>query len=130
MLKLLPFYEMSAEERDAEKARIDFVRELERYVADNYAFPIDLADVAQHFCLSVGYFSRCFKKYLNTTFVNYLTAYRGARAAEQLIKTSDSVESIAERCGFVSYRNLNRAFASLYGKSPSSYRKYAKKSEK
>ena len=127
MLKVLPFREMSGDELEAIATRIEFIKKLEAYVSAEYMKNVTLSDVARHFCFSIGYFSRCFKKYMNTTFVNYLTVYRASRAAELLGNTDMPIEDVAESCGFVSYRNLNRAFDSLYGKSPSRYRKEIKK---
>jgi xylan 1,4-beta-xylosidase len=127
MLKLLQFREMSGDELDTVGSRIEFVKKLEEYISDKYSKNITLSDAARHFCFSTGYFARCFKKYMKTTFVNYLTTYRASRAAELLVNTNLSVETIAESCGFVSYRNLNRAFDSLYGTAPSRYRRESKK---
>ena len=123
MLDVLHFREMSGEERDGAMARISFVEKLESYVSDAYKENVTLSDAARHFCFSVGYFARYFKKQMNTTFVNYLTGYRTSRASELLANTDMTIEAVAEACGFVSYRNLSRAFNAVYGKSPSVYRR-------
>ncbi len=92
------------------------------YLEENYASPVSLDAAARVAGLSRYYFSRLFKRMTGVGLVDWLTARRVAEA-ERLLRSSDlSIRDIAEEAGFSSLRTLDRAFLSLHGISPRTYR--------
>ena len=67
--------------------------------------------------------NRIFHRYIRMTPMNYVNFYRVRMAAHRLIQTKDSIEQIAQDCGFSSPSYLARLFREEYGCSPGEYRK-------
>ena len=98
-------------------------REMETYIAQNYAYPIRLSDLAEHMHFSSVYLSRYFKKLFGVNFLEYLTAYRLAGAKEDLVKDSRrSIAQIALDNGFSNLNSFYTVFKSDCGLSPAEYR--------
>ncbi len=104
-------------------AGADKIQELTAYVAQNYAQPLTLRDVAAIACLEETYFSKRFKTLTGFGFQEYLTQIR-LQAAEQLLRdTSLSMGEIAEQCGFSGANYFGDVFRRWEGIAPSQYRK-------
>jgi len=94
------------------------------YLEESYASPVSLETAARVAGLSRYYFSRLFRRMTGVGLVDWLTARRVAEA-ERLLRSSDlSIRDIAEEAGFSSLRTLDRAFLSLHGISPRTYRQH------
>lgn len=78
--------------------------------------------VADHFKISTYTLSRLFRNQVGVGFVEYVNAKRIEYAKEQLLLTSDSVHSIAEKSGFFSDNNFYKVFKAYTGVSPSAFR--------
>ncbi|WP_427892842.1 helix-turn-helix domain-containing protein [Kribbella sp. GL6] len=99
------------------------VLEATAYLHDHFASPdLSLADLADQLGISPGQLSRRFKAAHGVTPANYLRRTRLRRARELLTETDDTLQSIAERCGYRSAFYLSRVFSSQTGQSPSQYR--------
>ena len=119
---LYQYYRLpAASEPDEETIR---KREIEVYIARNYAYPIRLSDLAEYMHFSSVYLSRYFKKLFGMNFLEYLTAYRLAAAKEDLETDSRrSVTQIALDNGFSNLNSFYSAFkAGCGGLSPAEYR--------
>lgn len=93
------------------------------YIRESYGEPIDLDQLAELCLISKPHLIRCFKKQMDCTPHEYLLAYRLRQAKQRLIGSSDSVELIAEQCGFNSASHFTRAFRKSTGTTPSEFRK-------
>lgn len=93
------------------------------FVEENYTREIELADAAGALGFTPSYFARFFKKYTNTTFMDYLTSYRISRVQAMLANDNKSITQIAEEAGFQSIKTFNRVFRDFVGLSPSQYKK-------
>lgn len=93
-----------------------------QYIQDHYAEPLELAKLAKLCQLSSSHFIRTFKKHLGCTPHEYLLQYRLRQAKHLLQSTSDSIEQIAEQCGFNSASHFARAFKQVNHMTPSSFR--------
>ena len=100
----------------------DRLQAVYKYVAENYARDISLADAATLAHLSETAFCRVFKQRTQTHFVAYLNEVRVQRACECLQESNESVSQIAVRCGFRSLSNFNKCFRKARGMSPLQYR--------
>ena len=73
--------------------------------------------------MSEGYFHVLYKKYFRTTFVSDVVSARIQSAEELLASTPDSVERIAERCGYTNTEHFIRQFRKATGSTPLRYKK-------
>lgn len=73
--------------------------------------------------VSSGYFHLLYKKYFDTTFLSDVIRARVQSAEELLLATRDSVERIAERCGYLNTEHFIRQFRSSTGTMPAQYRR-------
>ncbi|MDL2293628.1 response regulator [Ruminococcaceae bacterium OttesenSCG-928-D13] len=99
------------------------IRKVKQYIAENYAKPITLEDVAAEVFLSSSYLGVLFKKETGELFSQYVTAYRMERAKDMLKDHDYSVKMIAERVGYKDIRNFSKLFKAHTGVKPTDYRK-------
>lgn len=97
-----------------------------RYIAQNYAMPITLKDLAEKTNLTPTYLSRKFKKVTGSTFKEYVNYIRIRQASQMLLTTDDSVTKIALNCGFNSSNYFKDCFQRANGVSPRAFRKQSK----
>ena len=65
---------------------------------------------------------RLFRTYLDISPARYITERRLSRAAERLVHGDDSIEQIAEGCGYPNRHYFTRIFAQHFGLPPARYR--------
>ena len=94
-----------------------------RYIDQNYMHDITLEDLASIAGYSPYHFSRLFKKYSNTTFVNFLNRRRVKAAEMMLLEGGYSITDVAMQSGFSSLTTFNRVFKMINGYTPTEYKK-------
>ena len=77
--------------------------------------------------VSCGYFHVLYKRYFGATFLSDAIAARIQLAEELLLSTPESVERIAERCGYVSVEHFIRQFKRRTNTTPHRFRTEHKK---
>lgn len=92
------------------------------YIAAHFAQPLELDALARTCSMSISHFIRSFKKYAGCTPHEYLLSYRLRQAKELLLSTDDTIERIAEQCGFHSASHFARAFRKNLSMTPSEFR--------
>ena len=105
-----------------DKKTIDKIKDIIKYVEDNYANKITIADVADVVGFSESHFMRYFKNTMGTSFIDYLKDYRLTMAARLLHSSEDSILDIAAEVGFDNVSYFNRSFKAKYDVSPRKYR--------
>lgn len=108
-------------QREQEKRRI--IKAARDFVATNYPLPVSVEDIAEAASVSRTTLFRVFKSELNTTPVDYLTAYRIAQAKTLLIETDLSVTAVARSTGYEDNLYFSRVFRKTTGVTPTEYRK-------
>ncbi|MGM9649897.1 MAG: AraC family transcriptional regulator [Butyricicoccaceae bacterium] len=93
-----------------------------QYIRDHFGDSITLDELASMCSMSSSHFIRTFSKYLNRTPHEYLLAYRLQQSKRLLLTSEDSIEVIAELCGFNSASHFARAFRKSNGISPTEFR--------
>lgn len=93
------------------------------YINEHYAENFSLSDLAAMENLSVPYLSQFFDKYMGVKFTQYYNNIKLTHAANDLISTRDSIETIAIRNGFTESHAFIRAFKKQYQMLPSAFRK-------
>ena len=94
-----------------------------KYIEQNYANDVTLEKLADIAGYSPYHFSRIFKKYSNTTFINFLNRRRIKAAELLLLESGSSITDVAMQVGFASLTTFNRVFKSINGCTPSEYKK-------
>lgn len=97
------------------------------YIGAHFRESLSLEDAAAHVYVSPAHLARLFKKELQVTFVQYLTALRLEAAREMLLDTADPLIHVALNCGFANTKALSQYFQRAYGCTPAQYRKEAEK---
>lgn len=105
------------------KKTLDKMKVILKYVENNYADKITVADIADIVGFSESHFMRYFKETMGTSFVSYLKDYRLTIAARLLQGSDSSVLDIASEVGFDNLSYFNRAFKERYKTTPLKYRK-------
>ena len=94
-----------------------------QYIRDHYAEMISVDELAALCHMSVSHFVRSFGRSCGLTPHEYVLQYRLHQAKQQLLMSTDSVETISEKCGFNSASHFARAFRKEKGISPTEFRK-------
>jgi AraC-like DNA-binding protein len=93
------------------------------YIEKHLNTPLRIDDLARCCFLSPDYFGKRFKECVGQTPVAYIQERRILEAAQRLLFTTESLESIAASCGFGNRFYLTRLFAKQMGVPPATYRK-------
>ncbi len=107
--------------RDGEALLPENVREIQRYIDENFAEITSVGEVAAHFYYSREYVSRLFKQYFNTTVAEYLRTRRVAYS-RTLIATGMPLSEVCFAAGFGNLSTFIRSFRVVTGMTPSAYR--------
>lgn len=122
MFNLLKNYQIGFEEKKNQD-NVDRLTSIIAFINNNYAEPINLADIAKKEFISEAYLSRFFKKNMNINFSDYLKSVRLSKAVELLFTTNDSISDISSSVGFPNAKAFVSAFKEKYNLLPSEYRK-------
>jgi AraC-like DNA-binding protein/mannose-6-phosphate isomerase-like protein (cupin superfamily) len=93
-----------------------------QFMADNYARPLSLEDVADKLSISSRQLQRVFLEKAGFSFSKYLEDLRLSHVSHDLINSEISVQSIAALHGFTSSNYLYYVFRKHYGMTPIQYR--------
>ena len=94
-----------------------------KYLEENYAQDITLADLAARTGFSTNYFSSIFKEKIGKSFVQCRTEYRVEKAKQLLSWSAKSITEIATEVGYNDFTYFNRVFKELTGQTPGGYKK-------
>ena len=93
------------------------------YINTHYDDKLTLKDLSQKFYFNRNYLCLLFKKYLNTSFSEYILQIRMKKAKELLETTNLSISAIAEKTGYKDYSYFNKSFTDYYKVTPGNFRK-------
>ena len=91
-------------------------------MAEHYAEPISVPEIAAYCYYSPSYFMKAFKRATGMPFVQYLKHYRLEKAAALLRETDRTILEIAMETGFDNLSYFTRSFKEKYGISPGKFR--------
>lgn len=92
------------------------------YIERNLQEVIDLDEAARRACLSRFRYQRVFAKATGMTPGEYFRSRRLSQAAEDLLNSRRSIESVSIHWGYDNFSAFSRAFKQQFGKSPSGFR--------
>jgi len=93
------------------------------YIDEHLDAPLTNLLLARHCGFAESHFARLFRLHIGQTPAQYVLERRIAIAAERLSFSDDSIERIAERCGFPDRFYFSRMFARRMGQPPAAYRR-------
>jgi AraC-like DNA-binding protein len=93
------------------------------YIEDNLAQAMDNRGLSRACGLSESHFIRVFRSVMGQTPAQYILDRRVAQAAQRLLYTRDSIEHIAEVCGFPNRSYFTRVFTRRNGTPPAAFRR-------
>ena len=89
----------------------DFYNIISSFISNHISDPISINHLAGIVHLQPNYFITKFKKSFGTTPIDYIKSQRLGLAAQKIISMPDeSIENIAQECGFSDYRYFDRVF--------------------
>ncbi len=98
---------------------------LQQYLDTHYSEIDSVTEVAEHFFYSREYVSRLFKRYYDTTILDYIHKLRIAKS-QSLIAEGMPIIDVCYAVGFSSLSTFIRAFRSITNMTPSQYKKVVK----
>ena len=110
------------EEFKPDTKHLDNVQKAIEFIKENYYKDITLIDIAKSAAMSRSYFSAAFKTVTGISPYNFLLITRIEKAQELLKNTNKTVMEIAGECGFLSLTSFNKAFKSLIGVTPTTFK--------
>jgi two-component system response regulator YesN len=102
------------------------VKEAIAYIKDNYEKDINMAMVSNHVSMNYTMFSIIFKEYTGENFVNYFRNIRMKEAKMLLAETDQKIIRISRSVGYYDVKHFMKTFKSIFGVTPSEYRKNAR----
>ncbi len=93
------------------------------YIQENYSKDLNMAVVSNYISMNYSLFSLVFKEFTGMNFVNYVKKLRVERAKELLACTDKRINEISLLVGYENEKHFMKVFKSIYGVSPSEYRK-------
>lgn len=100
------------------------------YIENRLDENITRDELAQIYQMNPVYFSRAFKEIYGLTPMKMVKKLRLLHAKKLLETTNNTIEQIAQKCGFCDSPHLNHAFRSAFKASPSQYRRSIKSTKK
>ncbi len=93
-----------------------------QFVEENYLAIRSLDDLAAKVHLSKVHLCRLFSRYTGNSPYQYLIELKMSHAASLIMRTSESIREVAERCGYEDPYHFSRVFKKVYGVSPTAFR--------
>ena len=110
--------------REAPVKTGDLMHEIVSYIALHYTENLTLTQTAEALGYEEHYLSRCFHRYFDKNFKQFVNEYRLQHARRLLNEENGlSILEIAYASGFQSVRNFNRAYREAEGNEPRRHRK-------
>lgn len=95
---------------------------MQEYLNMNYHFNITLHQLAHVFPYSADYLSRVFKKNAGISIRTYIHMLRLEEAKRRLLSSMDSINQIANDCGYTNEKFFATTFLKYEGITPTQYR--------
>ncbi len=103
--------------------RADPWAQIVRHLHDAAATSLSMASLAARMGLAPPSFARAFRRRFGVTCTVYLTRISLARACRELLDPQRSIAACAFTAGFGNLANFNRHFKTVYGLTPSAWRR-------
>jgi len=119
--RLLEIQSATTDQNIGRKSTLQFEKML-RFIANYYAEPIKIADVAEAGDLTPNYAISLFRKMLGRTIKEHITELRMNHARMLLAETDQKILSVALSCGYTTISAFYKSFQDNVGVSPAAFR--------
>lgn len=99
-----------------------YIREAISFIEQNFQNNITIEDIASVCGINRSYFGKIFHKSVGKSPQEFLINYRMIKATELLKLTSLSIADIGSAVGYENQLHFSRAFKTVYGVSPRTWR--------
>jgi len=106
----------------AQTADREPLRELQAWIVDNLTSDLSVEILSERTHMSTRNFARVFTREVGQTPARYIDNLRVEAAQRRLEESTDSLDEIANQCGFGSANSMRRSFLRIRGVAPSAYR--------
>lgn len=103
--------------------QLPLIEKVNNYLSKNYASPLDTTTICNDLQVSKSTLYNCLKSEFNMSLSQYLTHVRIHHAQALLENKNLSIADVAGQVGFEDYNYFTKKFKSVYGMTPSQYRK-------
>lgn len=100
-----------------------YFQKASEYIRNNYAYPIQISDVAHYVGIDRSYLYRIFMEQENISPKQYLLKYRLQMAAQLLCSSSCTITEVALSCGFRDAPSFCNYFRTGTGYTPKKFRR-------
>jgi transcriptional regulator GlxA family with amidase domain len=100
------------------------LRELEAWVLDNLRKPLSVLVLAERVAMSPRNFARIFTREMKTTPAKFVERLRVEAARRRLEESHNSMEMIADECGFGNVNSMRNVFQRTLKIAPGQYRRH------
>ena len=104
-------------------AAMQHIEEMLRFIANNYASAITVADVAEHVGLSANYAMTLFRRVVGVPIMEHVTRIRLSHAQMLLTNSDRKILTIAMDSGFGSLSSFYESFTARAHKTPAAFRR-------
>jgi transcriptional regulator GlxA family with amidase domain len=118
-----PYDNITYREDDSERHHDEDIIQIQLWLHQQYAHPIQLADVARKFGMSVRNFNRRFRAASGKTPLQYLQGLRIDEGSDLLCNSNLSITEVAEKVGYQDSSHFTRLFRDQLKVTPQDYRK-------
>lgn len=99
-----------------------YMKEALSFIEQNYQRDISIEEIAAFCGLNRSYFGKVFRDSMGESPQAFLLHYRMARAAQMLKETTMPIGTISTMVSYANQLHFSRAFKSVYGMAPRTYR--------
>lgn len=103
-------------------SNIAYVNEAVEIMMNSYSKKLKISDIATQIGISRNYLTDLFKSEFEMSPQSFLMNFRMEKAAQELVETNHSVQTIGINVGYPDSLAFSKAFKQKYGMSPSAYR--------
>ena len=123
-LMVTQYRKTNVDEEDVKRnKRLGRLSAITKYIRKHYTEQLSLEQVAKKFGYSPTHLSHMFTLYAQMNYKQYVQSVRMEYAYQDLVKTNQTISSIAENHGFASNKAFAKVFQKKYSMLPSEYRK-------
>ncbi len=123
LYRLVYLFDRNARYYPRESRGFDLLGKILTMIAQRYTEPITMQQLARELGYDHRYLTNLMQQGLHTTFRRLLNEYRISHAKKLLSTTNQSVETVAQLCGYESPSTFNRNFRAITGTAPSQWRR-------
>lgn len=113
---------MSKQEPEENDSMKSIVKQVKRFIDENYFEPISLTLLSEKFLADSSYLSKSFKQYTGENLSLYAAKKRMERATVLIQEDKISLSEISFIVGYDDYTYFSRVFKKIIGKSPREYK--------